>query len=104
MSEQQQPPTNFILKNWSAFAAFCAILFALGGLYSEVKEMRVENAALKVAFEEHKKDAAREHAQMQEKQERKWGDIEEIEQRVDDQEELRSYDEGYRQALKDLKK
>jgi len=104
MSETPPLPTSFILKNWGAFAAFCGVLFALGQIYSEVKETRTENAALKVAFEEHKKDADREHAQIQEKQERKWGDIEEMEQRLDDQEELRSYDEGYRQALKDMKK
>jgi predicted Holliday junction resolvase-like endonuclease len=98
--ESNNPPTNFVLKNWGAFAAFCGILFALGGLYSEVKEMKVELAAEKAAMIEHKKDAEKDHNNMMDKQERKWGDIEEIEQRVDDLEETGAYEKGKQEAQK----
>jgi hypothetical protein len=76
-------------------SALCAILFALGGIYQENRDNAREIKSLKDWKEEHLKEAEHKHADIQEKQERKWGDIPEIEQRVDDLEEWKAWLEGY---------
>jgi hypothetical protein len=98
------PEGNFIQKNWSMISAAFVLTFAIGGLYTKDQIQDQKLTEMKSLYEQHLKDAAEQHELIQKKQEAKWGDIPEIEQRVDDLEELHSYDLGYKEGIKEHKK
>jgi hypothetical protein len=95
--------TNVITRNWQIVSAAALLVFSIGGLYTEQKMLHKELDAMKEAQEQHKVDALNMHDQMQQKQDRKWGDIEEIEQRVDDLEEMEARRVGYEQGRNEKK-
>lgn len=86
---------SFLIKNWSIVIAVVGLIFTLGKLYSDNINLTYTVNKLEQAMVAHKIEAKDEHDRIQAKQEAKWGDIPEIEQRVDDLEEWKSFMEGY---------
>ncbi len=84
----------FISDNWHIISGAFVLTFAIGGLYSKIENQHTELEYLKEKYEKHLIDAENDHIKIQEKQDAKWGDIPEIEQRVDDLEEWKAFYEG----------
>jgi hypothetical protein len=79
--------TNFISNNWSIIVGILTVAFAAGGIFSEFRLMRLE-------IEELKKDTNSKINQIIEERERKADWLEEQEQRIDDLEEWRAFEDG----------
>jgi hypothetical protein len=79
--------TTFISNNWSIIVGILTVAFAAGGIFSEFRLMRSE-------IEELKKDTNFKIQQIIDERERKSDWLEEQEQRIDDLEEWKSYEEG----------
>jgi hypothetical protein len=79
--------TTFISNNWSIIAGILTVAFAAGGIFSEFRLMRSE-------MEELKKDTDIKIQQIIDERARKGDWLEEQEQRIDDLEEWKAYEEG----------
>jgi hypothetical protein len=79
--------TTFISNNWSIIAGILTVAFAAGGIFSEFRLMRSE-------MEELKKDTDIKIQQIIDERARKSDWLEEQEQRIDDLEEWKAYEEG----------
>lgn len=79
--------TAFISNNWSIIVGILTVAFAAGGIFSEFRLMRSE-------IEELKKDTNSKVQQIIEERERKGDWLEEQEQRIDDLEEWKAYEDG----------
>lgn len=78
---------EFISNNWSALIGILTVVFAAGGIFSEFRLMRLE-------MEEMKKDYNAKIQQLIDERERKNNWLEEQEQRIDDLEEWKSFEDG----------
>lgn len=84
----ETPKTSeFLNKNWSIIVGILSVAFVAGGIFSEFRLMRLE-------MEETKKDFNLKIQQMVEERERKNNWLEEQEQRIDDLEEWKAFEEG----------
>ncbi len=79
--------TEFLNKNWSIIVGILSVAFVAGGIFSEFRLMRLE-------MEETKKDFNLKIQQIVEERERKNNWLEEQEQRIDDLEEWKAFEEG----------
>jgi hypothetical protein len=79
--------SSFLANNWSIIVGVLTVSFVAGGVVSEFRLMRAE-------IEELKKDTSAKIQQIIEKDERKKDWLEEQEQRIDDLEEYRAYEDG----------
>lgn len=84
-----------ISRHWQIIAGVLVAAIAVGGYVERQKDHDAELQNFKTQTEERFKS-------LETKQENKFKSEEEIEQRVDDLEEYRAFEEGYRQALKDI--
>lgn len=78
---------EFVSRNWSIIAGILTVAFAAGGIFSEFRLMRAE-------IEELKKDYNLKIQQIVDERERKNNWLEEQEQRIDDLEEWKSFEDG----------
>jgi hypothetical protein len=79
--------TNFISNNWSIIAGILTVAFAAGGIFSEFRLMHKE-------IEELKRDTDTKINQIIAERERKADWLEEQEQRIDDLEEWKAFEDG----------
>lgn len=79
--------SEFVNKNWSVIVSIITIAFAAGGIFSEFRLMRAEHA-------EDKKQLELKIQQIIDERERKADWLEEQEQRIDDLEEWRAFEDG----------
>jgi hypothetical protein len=79
--------TSFISNNWSIIVGILTVAFAAGGIFSEFRLMHKE-------VEELKRDTDTKINQIMSERERKADWLEEQEQRIDDLEEWKSYEDG----------
>jgi hypothetical protein len=79
--------TLFISNNWSIIVGILTVAFAAGGIFSEFRLMHKE-------VEELNRDTDTKINQIISERERKADWLEEQEQRIDDLEEWKSYEEG----------
>ena len=79
--------TSFISNNWSIIVGILTVAFAAGGIFSEFRLMHKE-------IEELKKETDTKINQIIEERDRKSDWLEEQEQRIDDLEEWKSYEDG----------
>ena len=79
--------TAFISNNWSIIVGILTVAFAAGGIFSEFRLMHKE-------IEELKKETDTKINQIIEERERKGDWLEEQEQRIDDLEEWKAYEDG----------
>jgi hypothetical protein len=79
--------TSFISNNWSIIVGILTVAFAAGGIFSEFRLMHKE-------VEELKRDTDTKINQIISERERKADWLEEQEQRIDDLEEWKSYEDG----------
>jgi len=85
--------SSFLSNNWSIIVGVLTVSFVAGGVVSEFRLMRAE-------IEELKKDTSTKIQQIIEKDERKKDWLEEQEQRIDDLEEYRAYEDGINSTKK----
>lgn len=85
--------SSFLSNNWSIIVGVLSVAFIAGGVVSEFRLMRAE-------IEELKKDTNTKLQQIQDKDERKKDWLEEQEQRIDDLEEYRAYEDGVNSTKK----
>lgn len=78
---------SFISKNWSIIVGILTIAFAAGGIFSEFRLMHKE-------IEELKKETDTKINQIIEERARKSDWLEEQEQRIDDLEEWKAFEDG----------
>lgn len=79
--------TAFISNNWSIIVGILTVAFAAGGIFSEFRLMHKE-------IEELKRDTDSKINQIIVERERKGDWLEEQEQRIDDLEEWKAYEDG----------
>lgn len=79
--------TTFISNNWSIIVGILTVAFAAGGIFSEFRLMHKE-------IEELKRDTDTKINQIILERERKGDWLEEQEQRIDDLEEWKAYEDG----------
>jgi hypothetical protein len=79
--------TSFISSNWSIIVGILTVAFAAGGIFSEFRLMHKE-------IEELKRDTDTKINQIILERERKGDWLEEQEQRIDDLEEWRAFEDG----------
>ena len=79
--------SEFVNKNWSVIVSIITIAFAAGGIFSEFRLMRAEHA-------EDEKQLELKIQQIIDERERKADWLEEQEQRIDDLEEWRAFEDG----------
>lgn len=79
--------SNFLSNNWSIIVGILTVAFAAGGIFSEFRLMRAEH-------EEDKRQVELKIQQIIEERERKADWLEEQEQRIDDLEEWKAYEDG----------
>lgn len=79
--------SDFVSRHWSALIGILTVAFAAGGIFSEFRLMRLE-------IEELKKETSTKIEQIVEERERKNNWLEEQEQRIDDLEEWRAFEDG----------
>ena len=79
--------TTFISNNWSIIVGILTVAFAAGGIFSEFRLMRAEH-------EEDKRQVELKIQQIIEERARKSDWLEEQEQRIDDLEEWKAYEDG----------
>ena len=80
-------PSNFLSNNWSIIVGILTVAFAAGGIFSEFRLMRTEH-------EEDKRQVELKIQQIIDERDRKANWLEEQEQRIDDLEEWKAYEEG----------
>lgn len=85
--------SSFLSNNWSIIVGVLTVAFVAG-------EVRSEFRLIKAELEEIKKDNAIKYQQILEKEDRKKDWLEEQEQRIDDLEEYRSYEDGINSTKK----
>lgn len=78
---------NFLTNNWSIIVGILTVAFAAGGIFSEFRLMRSEHT-------EDKKQLELQIQQIINERERKADWLEEQEQRIDDLEEWKAFEEG----------
>jgi uncharacterized protein YlxW (UPF0749 family) len=91
---------SFLVRNWTFVAGIVTFVVILSLAWAKSEATNAEVHVLRDIIEQHKLDAKKEHDEIQTKQERKWGDVPEIEQRVDDLEELEAYKRGVEDGKK----
>jgi hypothetical protein len=91
--ENNSKISSFLADNWSVIVGVLSVAFIAGGVVSEFRLMRAE-------IEELKKDTSVKIQQIIEKDERKKDWLEEQEQRIDDLEEYRAYEDGINSTKK----
>ena len=79
--------SNFISNNWSIIVGILTVAFAAGGIFSEFRLMHKE-------IEELKKETDSKVQQIIDERTRKSAWLEEQEQRIDDLEEWKAYEDG----------
>lgn len=79
--------SEFLNRNWGMVVGILTVVFAAGGVFSEFRLMRLE-------MEETKKDFEAKYEQIIQERERKNNWLEEQEQRIDDLEEWKAFEEG----------
>ena len=79
--------SSFLADNWSVIVGVLSVAFIAGGVVSEFRLIKAE-------LDELKKDLNMKVQQIEEKDERKKGWLEEQEQRIDDLEEWKAFMEG----------
>ena len=79
--------TTFISNNWSIIVGILTVAFAAGGIFSEFRLMHKE-------IEELKRDTDTKINQIIAERERKADWLEEQEQRIDDLEEWKAFEDG----------
>lgn len=84
---EKEHHNNFLTNNWSMIVGILTVAFAAGGIFSEFRLMRSEHA-------EDKKQLELKIQQIIDERERKADWLEEQEQRIDDLEEWRSFEDG----------
>jgi len=92
MESQQQKMENskfneFISHNWSVIVGILTVAFAAGGIFSEFRLMRAE-------MEELKKDTNSKIQQIVDERERKNNWLQEQEERIDELEEWKAFEDG----------
>lgn len=87
MEEHHSKASEFLNKNWSMIVGILTVAFAAGGIFSEFRLMRLE-------MEEMKKDYNNKIQQIVDERERKNNWLEEQEQRIDDLEEWKAFEDG----------
>lgn len=87
MEEHHSKASEFLNKNWSMIVGILTVAFAAGGIFSEFRLMRAE-------IEELKKDYNNKIQQIVDERERKNNWLEEQEQRIDDLEEWKAFEDG----------
>lgn len=85
--------SSFLADNWSVIVGVLSVAFIAGGVVSEFRLIKAE-------LDELKKDLNAKVQQIEEKDERKKGWLEEQEQRIDDLEEWKAYEEGVKSVKK----
>lgn len=85
--------SSFLSDNWSIIVAVLTVAFVAGGIVSEFTLIRAQ-------LEELKKDNALKYQQILESEERKKEWLEEQEQRIDDLEEYRAFEDGINSTKK----
>ena len=78
---------NFVQKNWTNLIWIVGLVFTVGGAYAKFQEQQKEIIQLRIELDQTKDQL--------------W---KEIEQRVDDLEEWKAYEEGYKKAKEDIGK
>ncbi len=78
---------NFISKNWQIIVGILTVAFAAGGIFSEFRLMHKE-------IDEIKKETDSKVQQIIEERERKAGWLQEQEERIDELEEWKSFEDG----------
>ncbi len=78
---------NFISKNWQIIVGILKVAFAAGGIFSEFRLMHKE-------IDEIKKETDSKVQQIIEERERKAGWLQEQEERIDELEEWKSFEDG----------
>lgn len=78
---------NFIQKNWSVIVGILTVAFAAGSIFSEFRLMRAEH-------QEDKKQLELKIEQIINERDRKADWLEEQEQRIDDLEEWKAFEDG----------
>jgi len=78
---------TFISNNWSIIAGILTVAFAAGGIFSEFRLMHKE-------IEELKKETDNKVQQIIDERQRKSDWLQEQEQRIDDLEEWKAYEDG----------
>jgi hypothetical protein len=78
---------NFIQKNWSVIAGILTVAFAAGGIFSEFRLMHKE-------IDEIKKETDSKVQQIIEERERKNNWLQEQEERIDELEEWKAFEDG----------
>lgn len=79
--------SNFLSNNWSIIVGILTVAFAAGGIFSEFRLMHKE-------IEELKRDTDTKINQIIAERERKGDWLEEQEQRIDDLEEWKAFEDG----------
>ena len=79
--------STFLSSNWSIIVGILTVAFAAGGIFSEFRLMRSE-------MEEVKKDTNLKIQQIIDERARKSDWLEEQEQRIDDLEEWKAFEDG----------
>lgn len=79
--------SNFLSSNWSIIVGILTVAFAAGGIFSEFRLMRAEH-------EEDKRQMELKIEQIISERERKADWLEEQEQRIDDLEEWKAFEDG----------
>jgi hypothetical protein len=87
MDEHHSKAGDFLNKNWSMIVGILTVVFAAGSIFSEFRLMRLE-------MEEMKKDYNSKIEQILDERERKNNWLEEQEQRIDDLEEWKAFEDG----------
>jgi hypothetical protein len=87
MDEHHSKAGDFLNKNWSMIVGILTVVFAAGSIFSEFRLMRLE-------MEEMKKDYNVKIQQILDERERKNNWLEEQEQRIDDLEEWKAFEDG----------
>lgn len=85
--------TSFLSNNWSIIVGVLTVAFVAG-------EVRSEFRLIKAEIEEIKKENALRYQQILESEQRKKDWLEEQEQRIDDLEEYRAYEDGINSTKK----
>lgn len=84
---EEQHHNNFISKNWSIIVGILTVAFAAGGIFSEFRLMHKE-------IDELKKETNSKVEQIINERERKADWLQEQEERIDELEEWRAFEDG----------
>lgn len=87
MQQNESKTSQFISQNWSIIGGILTVAFAAGGIFSEFRLMRAEH-------QEDKKQMELKIQQIIDERERKADWLEEQEQRIDDLEEWKAFEDG----------